>query len=101
VIEQPEFGSPETFRSFLNLVDDEEIMLRVFANRISVPGEVTVTIGNEHEEKKLRNYATVASTYKVGDAVGMVGIIGPKRMTYPRLIPLVDHMAKTISSMLS
>ncbi len=101
VIDQPEFGRPETFRSFLNLVDDEEVMSRVLTRRMSNLDEVTVTIGNEHEEKKLRDYTTVTSTYRVGDAVGMVGIIGPKRMRYPRMIPLVEHMARTISSMLS
>ncbi len=101
VIDQPEFGNPESFRSFLSLVDDEDVMSRVFTSRISSSSDVTVTIGDEHEEEKLKEYTTVTSIYKVGDAVGMVGIIGPKRMWYPRVIPLVDHMAKTISSMLS
>jgi heat-inducible transcriptional repressor len=101
VIDQPEFGKPEAFRAFLSLVDDEEVMSRMFSHRLSNLEGVNVTIGEEHEERKLQDYATVASVYRVGDAVGMVGVIGPKRMRYSRVIPLVDHMARTISSILS
>ncbi len=101
VIHQPEFEKPETFRAFIRLVDDEEVLTHVLVKRNPLPGEITVTIGDEHQEDKLKDYSTVTSVYKVGDALGTVCVIGPKRMSYSRLIPLVDHMARTISAMLS
>ncbi len=100
-MQQPEFEDPKNFRAFLSLVDDEELMAQVVEKRDSKPGEATVTIGQEHCEEKLRHYSIVTSVYKVGDVVGTVGIIGPKRMAYSKIIPLVDHMARTIASLLS
>jgi heat-inducible transcriptional repressor len=60
---------------------------------------VRVRIGSENEDEKLRNYSVVTSTYSLGDVTGSVGVIGPTRMNYSRMIPLVDHVAKTISEM--
>jgi heat-inducible transcriptional repressor len=39
--------------------------------------------------------------YNVGDISGSVGVIGPTRMQYNKMIPLVDYVARTISAMLS
>lgn len=101
VLHQPEFENPKNFRAFLSVVDDKELMTQVVENRDSRPGETTVTIGNEHREEKLKDYSVVTSIYKVGDVVGTVGVMGPKRMSYSKMIPLVDYMARTIAEMLS
>ena len=101
VMHQPEFGNLQNFRSFIRLVDDEEVLTHVLVKRNSKPGEITVKIGDEHNDEKLKDYSTVTSVYHLGDAVGTVGVIGPKRMSYSKMIPLVDHMARTISAMLS
>jgi heat-inducible transcriptional repressor len=98
---QPEFQKPEKFRAFLSLVDDEEVMIHVMGNQSAEIAETTVTIGQEHQQEKLKDYSVITSVYKVGDVVGTVGILGPKRMSYSRIIPLVDHMAKAIAAMLS
>jgi heat-inducible transcriptional repressor len=98
---QPEFQKPERFRAFLSLVDDEEVMTQVVGNRRGDRQETSITIGQEHQEEKLREYSIVTSVYKVGDIVGTVGILGPTRMSYSKIIPLVDYMAKTIAAMLS
>jgi heat-inducible transcriptional repressor len=98
---QPEFQKPERFRAFLSLVDDEEVMTQVVGNRTGEQQETYVTIGQEHQEEKLKEYSIVTSVYKVGDIVGTVGILGPTRMSYSKIIPLVDYMAKTIAAMLS
>jgi heat-inducible transcriptional repressor len=98
---QPEFQKPERFRAFLSLVDDEQVMSQVIENRAAEPDGTAITIGQEHQEEKLKEYSIVTSIYKVGDVVGTVGILGPTRMSYSKIIPLVDHMARTIAAMLS
>jgi len=98
---QPEFQKPERFRAFLSLVDDEEVMTHVVGNRTGDEGESSVTIGKENQEEKLKDYSVITSVYKVGDVVGTVGVLGPKRMSYSKMIPLVDYMAKAIAAMLS
>jgi len=60
-----------------------------------------VTVGKENEEDKLKPYSIITSTYAIGDVTGSVGVIGPTRMKYNRMIPLVDYVARTITAMLS
>ena len=59
------------------------------------------SIGGENRDEKLNPYSVITSTYTVGDVIGSIGIIGPKRMAYARMIPLVDFVAHTISEMFS
>jgi heat-inducible transcriptional repressor len=59
---------------------------------------VHVTIGDENQEgQKLRSVSIVTSAFRLGGAQGIVGVIGPKRMPYSRLISIVDHTAKSLS----
>jgi heat-inducible transcriptional repressor len=101
IIEQPEFVNPKDFRSVIELINNKEIIVHVLQKNEAKPNETRVTIGEEHGDEKLKNYSVVTSTYSLGDVTGAVGLIGPTRMAYARLIPLVDYVAKTISKMYS
>jgi heat-inducible transcriptional repressor len=99
VIEQPEFTNPKEFRSIIELISDEELIIHVFQKNEESSHEPKVTIGQENSEERLKNYSVIRATYTVGDVSGTVGVIGPTRMPYGRMIPLVDYVAKTISEM--
>ena len=60
-----------------------------------------VKIGAENEDAKLKEYSLITAKYEVGGVSGTVGVVGPRRMQYSRLIPLVDFVAKVISSKLT
>jgi heat-inducible transcriptional repressor len=62
--------------------------------------EFVITVGAENEEDRAKDYSVVTAMYNVEGVSGRVGIIGPKRMNYSKVIPLVDHVAKTIAQML-
>ena len=60
-----------------------------------------IFIGGESGYKVLDDVSLVTAPYKVGDEiVGVLGIIGPTRMAYDRIIPVVDVTAKVISALL-
>jgi heat-inducible transcriptional repressor len=99
IIEQPEFVNPRDFRSIIELINDEEIIIHVLRKIESSPNEIRVTIGAENEDEKLKHYSVISSSYSVGDVTGSIGVIGPTRMPYERMIPLVDYVARTISEM--
>lgn len=99
VIEQPEFVNAEHFRSVIELINDEEMIIHVLEKNEAQPHEVKVSVGGENEDDKLKPYSIITASYKAGDVVGSIGIIGPKRMAYARTIPLVDYVARTISEM--
>ncbi len=101
LIEQPEFMNPKEFRSVVELINNEEFIIHVLQKHEEAAAGTQVTVGTENLDEKLKSYSLVTSTYAVGDITGSVGVIGPTRMQYNKMIPLVDYVARTISAMLS
>lgn len=99
VIEQPEFVNAEDFRGVIELINDEEMIIHILQKNEAQPREVSVRVGEENQDEKLRGYSVITSAYTMGDVGGTVGVIGPKRMPYARMIPLVDYVAKAISEL--
>jgi heat-inducible transcriptional repressor len=102
LIEQPEYGNPENIRSMIELINDENVLVRVLSRGETPAGDkgVVISIGEELAEEQLKNYSIVVTTYNVGDVRGSLGVIGPKRMAYQKVIPLVDFIAKEVSTSL-
>jgi len=99
ILDQPEFENPAEFRSVIELINDEEIIIHVLAAHESPPPGVRVAVGEENKERKLAPYSVITTSYAAGDVTGTIGLIGPRRMNYARVIPLVDYVARTISEM--
>jgi heat-inducible transcriptional repressor len=59
--------------------------------------DLNVLIGEEINEIKMKNCSIIAARYKIGQVQGTLAVIGPTRMDYPHIIPLVEYMAQTIS----
>ena len=97
LLSQPEFSNVENFRGIIELLDNEDIIVHILEKKDAGENNISVSIGVENEDEKLRDISVVASQYTIGDVSGTVGILGAKRMDYSRMIPLVDYMAKTIS----
>jgi heat-inducible transcriptional repressor len=101
LIEQPEFTNPKEFRSVVELINNEEYIIHVLQKHEDLASGTQVTVGAENQDEKLKPFSLVTATYNVGDVSGTVGVIGPTRMQYNKMIPLVDYVARTISAMLS
>ena len=84
----------ELFEHKTSLVQILDLSLRGEGVQIFIGGESGVTAPDE--------VSVVTAPYKVGgDVVGTVGVIGPTRMAYDRVVPIVDVTAKLLSSALS
>ena len=86
--------------TLVQMIEEKHRLVLLLTEYIDGPG-LTVVIGSEHPDPTLRQFSLVASTYSDGDATGTVGLIGPLRMKYSRAIPMVDHVAGTVSRLLS
>jgi heat-inducible transcriptional repressor len=98
VIDQPEYSSPDRLKGIIELLDNSDIVVHLLKDR--KPG-VSVTIGEENPSGQLREISVITSTYRVGDASGTLGIIGPTRMNYARLMALVDYTALMVGEKIS
>lgn len=99
LLTQPEFSSAENFRGIIELLENEDIIVHILEKNEPGDGNISISIGSENRDDKLRDLSVVTSQYTAGEISGTVGIIGAKRMDYSKMVPLVDYMAKAISSL--
>ncbi len=96
-----DFGDYEKMRSVFEIIEQRELLSQVLYKRIKDNG-VKVLIGKENACKEMQECSLITSTYKAGNAaVGVLGIIGPKRMEYPKMISLVNFISKLVNEVLS
>jgi heat-inducible transcriptional repressor len=100
VIKQPEFEDPERFQSIIELIEDKDIIVHILEKYEKSEDQVFISIGSENENRKLDEYSLVTKEYQLGDISGTLGVIGPKRMEYPKIVAIVDYMAKMLTEML-
>ncbi|HTP13058.1 MAG TPA: heat-inducible transcriptional repressor HrcA [Bacteroidota bacterium] len=100
LIDHPEFGDPKNFRSIIEMVENEDIIVHLLEKHENANKDFVITIGTENQDSKAQDYSLVSATYDVNGVFGRVGILGPTRMNYSKLVPLVEHVAKTIARLL-
>jgi heat-inducible transcriptional repressor len=97
LVEQPEFASHEQMRSLLALTDRRDLLREALARRKR--DGLTVTIGGEHGDPALSGFTLVTSTYRRGGATGVIGVLGPTRMPYDKILGLVEHTGRLIEGL--
>jgi heat-inducible transcriptional repressor len=99
VIRQPEFDNPESFQSVIELIEDKDIIIHIL-EKSGDDKQVYISIGSENENEKLNEYSFISKKYQLGEISGTLGVVGPKRMEYSKVIAIVDYIAKMISEIL-
>ena len=102
LLAQPEFQEPADLRDLVRMLEDERFMVQLLEARAddAPVGRALVTIGREHAghvDGPAERYAVVTARYRVGEAVGTIGVVGPTRMDYARVVGLVEHVAALLS----
>ena len=100
-LDAPEFADVQKARALLKAFGEKDRILRVL-DRVLRAREVQIFIGAESDLAAVPDVSVVAAPYGKGDHVlGTLAVIGPTRMNYARVIPLVDLTAREISRALS
>jgi heat-inducible transcriptional repressor len=97
--EQPEFASGENMRRLLALTDTQDHLANLLRQRAQSPG-ISITIGNEHGDPRLEHFTVVTAEYHVGSLSGVIGVIGPTRMPYEKVVALVRHTSLLVTDIL-
>jgi heat-inducible transcriptional repressor len=101
ILDQPEFVDIEATRSLLRMFEYRERLVAALAS-LAEPEGVRVTIGEENEFAELRECTLVTSTYMFRDHVlGILGVVGPRRLPYPEIISVVHETAHHVTETLS
>lgn len=96
IVTQPEFEDQHQFRSVIELIEDQDIIIHIMDDEIKKSNQTVISIGNENDNSKFSNYSMIKKTYSLGNVHGTVGIIGPKRMEYSRTIAAVVYIAELL-----
>jgi heat-inducible transcriptional repressor len=98
IFRHPEFSTDAS--SLGEILDSEEALADVVRGPAGA-AEVRVVIGGENPRRGMSQMSLVAGTYRIGGSVARMGIIGPTRMRYPRLIGLVGYFSKALDDLLA
>jgi len=96
-----DFATMKQIKAVLRAIEDKRFMLKLL-QRVTDSQGTQVIVGMENMFPAMRELSMVISTYNNKElASGAVGIIGPTRMNYRKMIPMVDHTAKALTKILS
>ncbi len=100
IIELPEFRDLKKLHTILRSLEEKRDILSLLSDEID-DDRLTIHIGKENKFNYLSECSIVTRGYKTkGKVKGRVGVIGPKRMAYEKVIPAVELLADTVSEML-
>ncbi|HSP05762.1 MAG TPA: HrcA family transcriptional regulator, partial [Acidobacteriota bacterium] len=101
IVNYPEFADMKKTRDLLEALEEKSRIVRLLTECIEGEG-IHILIGSENTQPGFKDLSLISSPYKYQDeSIGTLGILGPTRMEYARMVPLVDHIAKVVSSILS
>lgn len=99
ILNHPEFKDVVKAREFLNMIDTKNVLSLIMRN-INRYGEdgVNIKIGSENTIEEMRDCSVITATYSLGGMVfGTIGIIGPTRMEYARVLAAMNYVRKKIN----
>jgi heat-inducible transcriptional repressor len=101
MLDHPEFGDIGTTRELLRTFEQKERLADLMASLAEDEG-VRVTIGEENPYAAMRGCTLITSTYLYRNQVlGILGIVGPRRLPYPDVISVVEETARNVTDALA
>lgn len=98
IFQFPEFCQPESLKDFYLAFEDEKELLNILNNGITEGYGTRIKIGIENQSKSFINCTVISSDYgNLKNLLGTIAVLGPTRMDYNKVIPIVSFTAKTLS----
>jgi heat-inducible transcriptional repressor len=101
VLDHPDLSDMGTVRGLLRAFEEKARLIDLLSRMAEARG-IQVLIGGENPVEEFRECSLITSTYTYRDQVlGVLGVVGPRRMAYSDVISVVDETARLVSSALS
>src|SRR2546425_918599 len=95
---QPEFATKERLQGLLEVTERRDVLREALAKRLGQG--LTITIGSEHQDATLAPFTLVTASYRLGPLAGVIGVMGPTRMPYDKIVALVEHTSRLVGELL-
>jgi len=96
IINQPEFEDLSKIKSVIELIEDEDMIIHLLDNLDDYKGSSNIFIGSESGKESLKDYSIIIENYQIGSAKGSIGLIGPKRMNYGKMMSIVKMVSSAL-----
>ncbi len=101
MLAQPEFRDPVRVSPLLQALEDRQAVLQMLYQGIGAGG-IEAHIGSENSLEAMRECSLVMASYSVhGQPIGVIGVLGPTRMAYPKVAGVVQRLAGALSRVLT
>lgn len=101
LLEYPEYSDAHKFKELLGVLEEKRDILKLVTETEEDEGRPQVIIGSENSVEKMQDSALVFQKIRAGGKViGAIGILGPRRMDYSKVISTVEYIAENISELL-
>ena len=95
-LDLPEFNSLDVAKNFMSIIDTKELMADMLNSGFAE--DINIYIGEENEKEELKDFSVVTFKHKVDNKdMGTIGIIGPKRMDYAKVISIMKYISKKLN----
>jgi heat-inducible transcriptional repressor len=96
---QPEFATKERLQGLMEVTERRDLLREALTTRLGQG--LTITIGSEHQDPTLAPFTLVTASYRLGGLAGVIGVMGPTRMPYDKIVALVDHTSRLVGELLA
>lgn len=98
VVDMPEFQNTDIAKEFLNVLNSKDVMSDVMNTDSKIEQDINVYIGEETEKEELKNFSLITFNHLIeGKDIGTIGIIGPTRMDYSKVITVMKYISKKLN----
>jgi len=102
LLEYPEYADAHAFKELLSVLEEKRDILKLVSEAPSEENGPQVIIGSENGVEEMKNSALVFQKIKVGGrVVGVIGVLGPRRMDYSKVVSTVEYIAENLSDLLN
>lgn len=100
ILDYPEYADATKARTFLTEIEKGDYLQKVLTDASDV--EMSVKIGTENDNPDMKDCSVVTVTYKAGGKnIGTMGVVGPTRMDYGKVMAVLKYMSSSLSDILS
>ncbi len=98
VVDMPEFQNTDIAKEFLNVLNSKDVVSGVMNTDSEIEQDINVYIGTESEREELKNFSLITFNHLIeGKDIGTIGIIGPTRMDYSKVITVMKYISQKLN----
>lgn len=98
ILNFPEFKEVQKAKEFLNILDEKKLVSDLLISNLYSNNDIIIQIGNENIIEGIKDCSLVTASYSVGDhVIGTIGIIGPTRMEYSKVVSSMNYIRNKIN----